>query len=170
MYSVGFGGGCHWCTEAVFQSLRGVSKVRQGFIRSDPPNDGWSEGVEIIFDPGVITLKDLISIHLATHASTSDHAMRGKYRSAVYATDPQQAATAERVLHELEVESGVRFVTHVLHNRGFKSSDHRFHNYYANDPKRPFCQAYIDPKLTKLRARFPKLLKSNISDRSSLAE
>jgi len=95
---IGLGGGCHWCTEAVFQALRGVERVEQGFIRSTAPHDGWSEAVIVHFDPAVIDLKTLIEVHLRTHASTSEHSMRGKYRSAVYAFDPQQADDAQAVL------------------------------------------------------------------------
>ena len=92
MERVGLGGGCHWCTEAVFQAVAGVTDVRQGFIRSDPPDDGWSEAVEVDFHPHEVALEDLLAVHLATHASTSAHKMRVKYRSAVYALSPAQHA------------------------------------------------------------------------------
>ncbi|MBO6639652.1 MAG: peptide-methionine (S)-S-oxide reductase [Roseitalea sp.] len=80
---IGFGGGCHWCTEAVFQALRGVTRVEQGFVRSEPPFDAWSEAVIVTFDPASIDLATLTEVHLRTHASTAAHAMRGEYRSAV---------------------------------------------------------------------------------------
>lgn len=159
LQSIGFGGGCHWCTEAVFQSLRAVHSVGQGFIRSDTPHESWSEAVEVTFEPDKITLEDLLAVHLATHASTSEHKMRGKYRSAVYTFDPDQHAAIQSELERLSAETDTPFVTHVLMHRGFKPSDDRFHNYYATDPDRPFCQAYIDPKLAKLRARFSQLLR-----------
>ena len=81
---VGFGGGCHWCTEAVFQQIRGVSKVDQGWIASVVPHDTFSEAVIVHFDPRIIKLDQLIEIHLKTHSCTSSHPMRSKYRSAVY--------------------------------------------------------------------------------------
>lgn len=59
----GFGGGCHWCTEGVFQSLRGVSQVDQGFVQSDAPADTWAEGVVVTFDPKVIQLETLSEVH-----------------------------------------------------------------------------------------------------------
>ena len=160
MELIGFGGGCHWCTEAVFQSLKGVCAVRQGFMRSDPPHDSWSEAVEVRFDPAQISFEDLLAVHLATHASTSEHKMRGKYRSAVYTFDPTQNASIEAELTRLRGETRTEFVTQALLHRGFKSSGARFHNYYATDPTRPFCQTYIDPKLAKLRARFGQLLRA----------
>ena len=54
MEKLAFGGGCHWCTEGVFQALRGVEKVDQGFVQSDAPADTWAEGVIVTFDPSVI--------------------------------------------------------------------------------------------------------------------
>ena len=154
----GFGGGCHWCTEAVFQQLRGVHAVRQGFIRADVPDDGWSEAVEVDFDPTVISPDDLLAVHLATHASTANHSMRGKYRSAVYVTDPAEAPGMVRAIAQLGQRHDTKFVTRALAHRGFKSSDRRFHDYYRSDPDKPFCRVYIDPKLTKLRQRFADLL------------
>ena len=116
---IGFGGGCHWCTEAVFQTLAGVEGVRQGFTRSDPPHDSWSEAAEIEFDPGRIALEDLLAVHLSTHASTSAHHLRGKYRSAVYAMTEAQCVEAETALEGLKSATGAEFVTRVLRHRGF---------------------------------------------------
>lgn len=159
MKTVGFGGGCHWCTEAVFQSLTGVDDVRQGFIRSDPPNDTFSEAVEVDFDPGAISLNALVRVHLATHASTAAHKMRGKYRSAIYVHDDETRSSVEHTLLQTGEETGMSWVTAVLAHKGFKLSDARFHNYRASDPERPFCRTYIDPKLAKLRREFAPLLK-----------
>ncbi|MEZ5733961.1 MAG: peptide-methionine (S)-S-oxide reductase [Paracoccaceae bacterium] len=156
---VGFGGGCHWCTEAVFQALKGVVAVRQGFIRSDPPHDSWSEAVEVDFDPDGISLEDLVAVHLATHASQSAHKLRGKYRSAVYVLTPGHAASVETALAGIASDTGAVFVTQALPHRGFRPSDDRFQNYHARDPLRPFCQTYIDPKLAGLRKDFARLIK-----------
>ncbi|MGB6318174.1 MAG: peptide-methionine (S)-S-oxide reductase [Litorimonas sp.] len=152
MQTIAFGGGCHWCTEAVFQSLRGVSHVEQGFARSDPPHDSWSEAARVSFDAAVIPLSVLTDIHLRTHASTAAHSMRGKYRSAVYVTDDGTEARA--VLDSLQAGFDAPLVTQVLPLRDFRLSDARFRNYYATDPERPFCRTYIDPKLAMLRREF----------------
>ena len=84
LYKIAFGGGCHWCTEAVFQSLKGVEKVEQGFITSYDQNNTFSEAVIVDFNTEKIDLKTLVEIHLHTHKSTSNHSMRKKYRSAIY--------------------------------------------------------------------------------------
>ncbi|MCB1337314.1 MAG: peptide-methionine (S)-S-oxide reductase [Maritimibacter sp.] len=159
MAMAGFGGGCHWCTEAVFQPLIGVAEVRQGFVRSDPPDASWSEAVEVDFDPAVIALRDLVEVHLATHASTADHSLRDKYRSAVYLAEPSECAACAALIAEIGAETGVAFITRALMHRGFRASDARFHDYYRTDPERPFCQAYIAPKLAALRARHGALLR-----------
>jgi len=159
---IGFGGGCHWCTEAVFQAIEGVNEVRQGFIRSDAPKDEFSEAVEIDFNPAKVSLKSLISVHLATHASTSEHKMRRKYRSAIYVFDEGLRRDSEALLSELSNETGADFVTSVLMHRGFEGSNERFQNYYDQDPSKPFCKTYINPKLAKIRQGFPELMKQEL--------
>lgn len=156
---IGLGGGCHWCTEAVFQALAGVSKVEQGFIRSEPPEDNWSEAVIVTFDPVVLPLESLIEIHLRTHSSTSQHKMRGKYRSAVYVYDAGTGVKVGRILRDLQRGFEEPLVTNVLSLAGFKSSDERFRNYYESNPDRPFCKTYIDPKLALLRNRYGGVLR-----------
>ncbi len=153
---IGFGGGCHWCTEAVFQTLRGVSEAAQGFMKSTPPDDSWSEAVLVEFDPAEISLTTLIDIHLRTHASTSAHKLRGKYRSAIYVFNDAQRTQADDILGLLQADFDSPLVTKVLSYEAFKPSDERFRNYYATNPDRPFCRTYIDPKLRRLREQFIK--------------
>jgi len=157
---IGFGGGCHWCTEAVFQSLRGISKVEQGWIRSTPPHEKFSEAVIVTYYPNEMGLATLIEIHLLTHSSTSSHKMRGKYRSAVYTFNEQQTALAADILDGLQPAFGGELVTQVLRHEGFKPSNERFQNYYYENPDRPFCKAYIDPKLRVLLGRFSDIMRS----------
>ena len=153
----GFGGGCHWCTEAVFKSLQGIGEVKQGFISSDAPHDTFSEAVDVTWDDDQIGFDDLIAVHLATHASTSRHKMRGKYRSAVYVHSDEDAAEAWRILDRIATETDSVFVTEVMAHRDFKPSDQRFQDYYTKNREGPFCESYIEPKLALLRQRFAKL-------------
>lgn len=151
---IGFGGGCHWCTEAVFQALRGVVSVEQGFALSAPPADTWSEAVRLAYDPSQIDLATLIEVHLRTHASDADHSIRSKYRSAIYTYNAAQADAAQDILDQLRSDFERPLVTRILSMEGFKHSDERFHNYYETNPERPFCRRYIDPKLALIRDRF----------------
>ncbi|MEQ8823164.1 MAG: peptide-methionine (S)-S-oxide reductase [Filomicrobium sp.] len=150
----GFGGGCHWCTEAVFQSLRGVISVEQGFIAAPPPNDSLSEAVLVSFDPSEIGFEVLIEIHLRTHSSTNAHAFRKKYRSAVYVFDDEQGASARLILEALQSDFETPLVTQVVDFVRFKPSAEQFQDYYASNPNRPFCRNYIDPKLDMIRQKY----------------
>jgi peptide-methionine (S)-S-oxide reductase len=154
LWTLGFGGGCHWCTEAVFQQFRAVDRVEQGFIRSEPPDDSWSEAARVGFDPDRLPPEVLVEAHLLTHASTSDHTMRGKYRSAVYVETPEQERAVRAAFDRLRPSLTGALATRVLPLSGFRASDPRFQNYFAADPDRPFCRTYIAPKLSKLRQAF----------------
>lgn len=151
---IGLGGGCHWCTEAVFQALGGVSRVEQGFIASAPPHDFFSEAVIVHFDPDAIPLAALLEAHLLTHASTSAHSMRKKYRSAIYTFDRAQEEAARAALARLQRDFDAPLVTMILPFAAFKASEERFRDYYARNPQRPFCRMYIEPKLDRLRKHF----------------
>ena len=150
---IGFGGGCHWCTEAVFQSLIGVSKVEQGFIAATE-DDQFSEAVIVHFNPEMISLKTLVEIHLHTHKSTSNHSMRNKYRSAVYTFNDTQKKVAKKILEELQLDFSKEIITQILSFREFNISDELFQNYYYKNPSKPFCETYINPKLSLLMKEF----------------
>ncbi|RYD49027.1 MAG: peptide methionine sulfoxide reductase [Verrucomicrobiaceae bacterium] len=152
---IGLGGSCHWCTESIFQSVRGVGEVRQGWISSTGDDSAPSEAVLVAFNPEVAPRHLLIAIHLATHASTSRHSFRNKYRSAIYVFTDQQASEAGNSISSLERESGETFITRVLPFVSFTENRESLLNYYRTRPDAPFCSAYIIPKLALLRERFP---------------
>jgi peptide-methionine (S)-S-oxide reductase len=158
MQRIALGGGCHWCTEGVFASLRGVRRVEQGWISAPAPADRFSEAVIVHFDPAVITLATLLAVHVHTHAATSDHALRSRYRSAVYVFDPAQRPVCRDILRGVGSDFERPLLTRVLDFVAFRPSLPEHQNYYYTDPERPFCQTYIKPKLELLAARFPGLL------------
>lgn len=153
---IAFGGGCHWCTEAVFQSLIGVSKVEQGFVASIDVNSGFSEAVIVHFDVSKISISVLIEIHLHTHKSTVNHSMRNKYRSAVYTFSEAQKNQVNSQLELLQFQFKNTIITQVLLFERFKASRVQIQNYYYNNPKKPFCERFINPKLQTLRNKFSK--------------
>ncbi|MFT4715905.1 MAG: peptide-methionine (S)-S-oxide reductase [Paracoccaceae bacterium] len=159
--TIGFGGGCHWCTEAVFDAIGGVSQVSQGYIQSTLPFDSFSEAVVVWFDPGEIPLEVLIEIHLRTHSSTSNHKMRDKYRSAIYVFSAAQSEAAETALTRLQSEFSKPLVTQVLPYVAFKASDDTFTNYGAKNANGPFCVRHIDPKLKLLREKYGDWVKAS---------
>ncbi|MEH6535061.1 MAG: peptide-methionine (S)-S-oxide reductase [Psychroserpens sp.] len=147
---IGFGGGCHWCTEAVFQSLKGVISVEQGFLASNDEFSSFSEGVIVAFHPEKINLQLLIEIHLLTHKSTKNHSMREKYRSAIYTFSKEQKSQAKLVLNVLNKQNKNEIITLILDFSEFKASGEAFTNYYYNNPEKPFCETFINPKLKLL--------------------
>ncbi|MCM4156837.1 peptide-methionine (S)-S-oxide reductase [Gramella sp. AN32] len=155
---IGLGGGCHWCTEAVFQSLKGVFKVQQGYINASENLD-FSEAILLEFDPSEISLLDLINVHLKTHESFSDHSMRVKYRSAIYVFSSYQKMEVQNILDKIQLAYEKRIITQVYQFHEFKESRAEIQNYYLQDPAKPFCRRYIAPKLKLLKKEFVSLLK-----------
>ena len=160
MYKIGLGGGCHWCTEAIFQSLRSVSKVRQGWIGSrEAPS--LSEAVIVHFDTEVIDPTVLMEIHLRTHSATSNHPMRKKYRSAIYTFTEEQFIECTQILHTLKRQFSEPLITEVQRLDTFKLNSEHYLDYYRKNPDKPFCINVIDPKLNALRMKFADHLKDN---------
>lgn len=160
MKKIGFGGGCHWCTEAVFQSLNGVEFVEQGWISSLPPDDAFSEAVVVHYDEN-ISLEILIAVHLLTHSSASKHSMRHKYRSAVYYFDRDDQTTIETIISRLAKEDNIRYITQTLPFNDFKSNAERYLDYYKRGKEKPFCQTNISPKLRAIREKFGQQVRSD---------
>lgn len=155
LQTIALGGGCHWCTEAVFEYLKGVQAVEQGFVAGSGKHQNFSEAVVVHFDPSVISLKRIIEIHLHTHNSTSNHSMRDKYRSAIYFYSREQERLALGILKEVQEQFPREIITQVLAFSSFTPSAKQYRNYYAQNPQKPFCKRYIDPKLKLLLSKFP---------------
>ena len=149
---IGIGGGCHWCTEAVFQAVKGVEKVEQGYIASEAPLDTFSEAVIVHYLPKKVNLERLLEIHLHTHHSTSNHSFRNKYRSAVYFFEAEEEDVIKGILMKLQQQFASPLVTQVLPFREFKASREEIQDYYIKNPDAPFCKKYIEPKLELLEA------------------
>lgn len=154
MEEIGFGGSCHWCTEAIFLSLRGVNDVQQGWIASSEMPSSFSEAVLVTFDPKVITLQTLVAIHLHTHSCTSAHSMRNKYRSAVYTFYPEQHFKVGDIVRTLQRDFSEPIITEIVEFKEFKLNKPEYLNYYYRDPDKPFCQNIVNPKLQQLLMDF----------------
>lgn len=158
---IAFGGGCHWCTEAVFQSVIGVEDVNQGWAKSTENNNTFSEAVILHFNQDKVELQTLIHIHLLTHKSTRNHSMRKKYRSAIYYYTEDQKERSTNIINDLQSDFQDRIITKVIPFQEFKPSSEAFQNYYLQNPKKPFCEKYINPKLAVLLDRFKNHYKQN---------
>lgn len=117
-------------------------------------DNSYSEAIEVTFDSSVIDLQTLVKIHLYTHASTSSHSMRGKYRSAVYAYDDVQFLQVQKILEDLQSEFDQTIVTQAYRFSEFKKNKPELLEYLFSSPERPFCKTYIHPKLKLLIAEF----------------
>ena len=156
IHKIGFGGGCHWCTEAVFNHIIGVSKVDQGWIASLNENESgaYSEAVVVHYDSSVISLETLIAIHLHTHSSTSNHPMRKKYRSAVYYFEKSDVPVIEAAIDANRVSFAEAIITKAMPFVSFKENEERYQNYFQKNSEGQFCKNYIDPKVELLRSDF----------------
>jgi len=153
-YKIGFGGSCHWCTEAIFCSLKGVVAVDQGWIASNDNSNYFSEAVVVNYDADKISLKALIAIHLHTHSCTAMHARRIKYRSAIYTLDKAQMGESIKIIKELQSEFDQPIITEVVEFKDFKLNKADYLNYYYSNPDKPFCKNVVDPKLKEMIKRF----------------
>lgn len=167
-----FGGGCFWCTEAVFQQLRGVESVVSGYSGGQMLNPdyrsvcngttGHAEVIQIEFDPTQISYADLLRIHLATHDPTTlnrQGADRGtQYRSVIFTHSPEQQATAQAVVQEMQANFDEPVVTQIVPAETFYAAEDYHQNYYRSNPGAGYCQAVINPKLSKARALFKQYL------------
>jgi peptide-methionine (S)-S-oxide reductase len=155
---IGLGGSCHWCTEGVFRSIKGVLEVEQGWLTSSKPHDSWSEGIRIKFDPAITSVEMLVAVHLHSHSCTSEHSMRTKYRSAIYFAEEETGREIEHSVGKLQSDFTKPIITQVLSLQDFKLNEPEFLDYYYQDPERPFCETYIAPKLKAIARRYPHVM------------
>jgi peptide-methionine (S)-S-oxide reductase len=172
-----FGGGCFWCTEAVFDELRGVISVVSGYAGGSTKNPtyeqvcsgdtGHAEVIRIEFDPDQISFRDLMTVFFATHDPTTlnrqGNDVGTQYRSAIFYANEEQKREAEAFIKELnDSKSFGKLVVTTLEPLGEFYEAEKYHQkYYANNPYQPYCQYMIPPKLNKLHKQFGALLKSH---------
>ncbi|SCY10806.1 peptide-methionine (S)-S-oxide reductase [Nonlabens sp. Hel1_33_55] len=166
-------GGCFWCTEAVFQRVKGVSEVIPGFsggnIKNPPYREvvqgrtGHAEAIKIIFDPEIVSFKELLQVFFATHDPTTlnrqGYDIGTHYRSAIFFTNEEQEKTARELIDNLN-ESGSfsnPIVTEVSAASGFYKAEDYHKDYYNNNREQGYCQVIIDPKIKKLMTGFKQL-------------
>lgn len=160
------GGGCFWCTEAVFQEIKGVEKVVSGYSGGNVPGKptyreicsgltGHAEVVQITFDANVISYEDILIIFMTTHDPTTlnrQGADRGtQYRSVIYYHDESQKEIIEIVFKELSQYYKSPIVTEVSKAVTFFEAEKEHQDFYKNNPDYGYCGFVIDPKLAKLR-------------------
>ena len=161
-----FGGGCFWCTEAVFQKIKGVEKVMSGYSGGNVPGKptyrevcsgltGHAEVIQVTFDTNVISYEDILVIFMTTHDPTTlnkQGADRGtQYRSVIYYHDDVQKEIAEIVSKEITSYYENPVVTEIASLDVFFEAEKDHQDYYRNNQAQGYCSFVITPKLAKLR-------------------
>lgn len=168
-----FAGGCFWCTEAVFERLRGVVSVMPGYTGGTAVNPtyeqvcsgrtGHAESVRVEFDPGQISYDDLLAVFFSTHDPTSLNRQGAdvgtEYRSAVFYTSAEQKNSAEAYISKLNDQLPRNVVTEVVPLKQFYEAEDYHQQYYDNNAFAPYCQFVIEPKLRKLYKNFSETLR-----------
>ena len=171
------GGGCFWCLEAVFKELRGVIEVVSGYAGGSVKNPsyrdvcsgrtGHAEVVQITFDPGVISYRDLLRIFFSIHDPTTLNRQGAdvgtQYRSVIFWHDEAQKQVAQETIRELSDEGVWRapIVTQILPLEAFYRAEDYHQNYFDQNPNQPYCQVVVAPKLAKFRKLFAEKRKRN---------
>ena len=175
METATFGGGCFWCTEAIFKSLKGVEGVTSGYSggrMKDPlysdvcsGETGHAEVVQIVFDPSVISFRELLEVFWSTHDPTTLNRQGAdvgtQYRSVIFYHSEEQKEIAERHKKELNDENvfGKPVVTEISPFKKFYKAEDYHQDYFRNNSTRAYCQFVIVPKLKKFKEIFSEKLK-----------
>jgi peptide-methionine (S)-S-oxide reductase len=169
------GAGCFWCVEAVFDDLRGVEDVVSGYMGGTRPNPtyeqvcggntGHAEVVQVTFDPAVVSFREILEVFFTVHDPTTLNRQGAdtgtQYRSAVFYHSPEQKATAEQVVREMDAQKiwNAPIVTEVAEASTFYPAENYHQEYFARNPNQPYCQFVVAPKVAKFRKKYIDALK-----------
>jgi peptide-methionine (S)-S-oxide reductase len=172
-----FAGGCFWCTEAIFQELKGVYRVESGYTGGTVANPtyeqvctgqtGHAEATEITYNPDEVRFEELLEVFFKTHDPTSlnrqGNDVGTQYRSAVFYHTPEQKAAAEAIIADLEKAQvyDKPIVTQVVPASEFYAAEDYHQNYYSNNPRQGYCAMVITPKVEKFRKVFADRLRKD---------
>jgi peptide-methionine (S)-S-oxide reductase len=169
------GGGCFWCTEAVYLQLNGVVDVKPGYSGGDVKNPdyeqvctgrtGHAEVVQITYDPGKVSFSEILEVFFMTHDPTTlnrqGNDVGTQYRSVIFYHTPQQKKVAEEIILEFEKEKVYDdpIVTEVAPFDKFYVAEDYHINYFARNKNKPYCQFVVAPKVEKFQKIFKEKMK-----------
>lgn len=176
MATATFGAGCFWCTEAVFQQLKGVHAVVSGYSGGSLKNPtyrqvctgttGHAEAIQVTYDPAVISYEELLEVFWQSHDPTTrdrqGNDVGPQYRSVIFYHTEEQKRLAEHYKQKLDV-SGLftqPIVTEIVPFTEFYRAEAYHQNYFENNPEQPYCRALIRPKVDKVKKVFHDKLKA----------
>ena len=167
------GGGCFWCTEAVYVEVKGVLDVESGYSNGHTPSPsyeqvctgttGHNEVVKLVYDPAQVSTRELLEIFFLIHDPTTlnrqGHDVGTQYRSGIYFTTPEQEAEARTIIDELTREGayGRPIVTEVLPLSNYHPAEDDHQDFFARNPYQGYCLAVAAPKVAKFRQTFVRL-------------
>jgi peptide-methionine (S)-S-oxide reductase len=163
------GGGCFWCLEAVFQRMRGVSRVESGYMGGhiDQPtykqvcsgSTGHAEVVQVTFDPAVTTLDEILEVFFAIHDPTTlnrqGNDVGTQYRSAIFFHSSGQEAIVRQAARHAEEKWRGEVVTAIAPAGTFYKAEDYHQDYFNNNAAQPYCMFVVAPKVEKFLTRFP---------------
>ena len=168
-----FAGGCFWCTEAVFQRLKGVSDIVSGYMGGQIKNPayreictgrtGHAEAIRLNYDPSVISYTDLLHVFFATHDPTTLNQQGNdkgtQYRSAIFYVDEVQKSVAKETIKKLQMTTfDSPIVTEVSAEEPFYFAEEEHQNYYNMHSEQMYCSYVINPKVAMLKQAFSHLI------------
>ena len=173
--TITLGGGCFWCTESVFVNVRGITDVESGYSNGHLLNPsyeqvctgttGHNEVVQLQFDPGEISLEEILQIFFVIHDPTTlnrqGNDVGTQYRSGIYTSTPEQAAVAQQVLREMAESKTYQnpVVTEVLPRSNYTAAEDYHQDFFARNPDQGYCMMVAAPKVAKFRKTFARLAK-----------
>ena len=172
--AVTLGGGCFWCTEAVFEIVDGVLAVESGYSNGHVPNPsyeqvcsgttGHAEVVRVTFDDARIALREVLEIFFTVHDPTTlnrqGNDVGTQYRSGIYLHDAAQEPVVRAVLAEANAAHGGRVVTEVVPLANYSKAEAYHQHYFAQHPNAGYCAYVVAPKVEKFRRTFKARVKA----------
>ena len=168
------GGGCFWCTEAIFNQIKGVEKVVSGYAGGNVPGyptyrevcsglTGHAEVIQISYNPEIISYQEILIIFMTTHDPTTLNRQGAdvgtQYRSVIYYTNGEEKSVIEEVIKQVQPYFDNKIVTEISELPTFYPAEEYHQNYYDNNKEQGYCNFVITPKLTKLRKLYADKLK-----------
>ena len=173
--TITLGGGCFWCTEAVFDRVRGVLDVESGYSNGDAlrptyeqvctGRTGHNEVVKLQFDPKQISLREILEIFFVVHDPTTlnrqGNDVGTQYRSGIYFSTPEQKQVADDIIREMSQDKvyGSPIVTEVLPVSNYWPAEDYHQDYFVNHPNQGYCAFVVGPKVDKFRKTFAARVK-----------
>lgn len=170
------GGGCFWCTEAVFQQLKGVQEVESGYTGGQIPNPsyeqicegttGHAEVVRLTFDSDVVSFREILEVFFTIHDPTTlnrqGNDVGTQYRSVIYYHSPEQQETAKQVISEMANVWDAPIVTELSPAETYYKAEGYHQNYFRQNPMQGYCAFVVAPKVSKFRKTFSDRVKPSV--------